>query len=269
MGRAVNSLTQQTGGPVSLYERMGERATQPFALNILDQLAPIESLSLIDVAAGTGGLAAVAAERGAAVLATDISPAMVDRAGERLRPFSSCRSEVMDFRSLAVADDTFDIATSIFGVLAFSDFQRGLEEMARVTRPGGRIALAMWTHRGDCSPAHLMRRVFGELFPDRELWPSDMFPVFSEEALAAHLRGTGCADIQVHVPIAEWSPFSSAEVVNECDPMFKGFPGYAALTVQEAASLRTSLADRFQSYAGSDGIIRLPTKAFIVTARKL
>jgi SAM-dependent methyltransferase len=265
----MSSLAQQTGGPISLYERMGERATQPFALDVLDLLGPIEGLSLIDAAAGTGGLAVVAAERGAEVLATDISPAMIDRVRERLRPFSSCRSEVMDFRGLTVADDTFDIATSIFGVLAFSSFQRGLEEMARVTRPGGQIALAMWTHRGDCSPAHLLRRVFSELFPYRELWPSDMFPVFSEEALAAHLRGTGCSNIHVHVATAEWSPFSSAEVVSECDPMFKGFPGYAALTAEEAASLHTSLADGFQGYAGSDGIIRLPTKAFVVTARKL
>lgn len=255
--------------PIDLYERMGERATQPFALHILERLAPIDGLSLIDIAAGTGGLAVMAAERGAHVLATDANAAMVDRAAERLRPFERCRAEGMDLHALTAIDSTFDIAVSNFGILIHSTWQQGLAEMVRVVRSEGRIALAMWTHQKDCSPAHVMRRVYEDLFPGRELWPSNLFPLFSTESLAAGLRDAGCWDVDVTVVTADWSPFSSADVAGECDPMFKSFPGYAALDPHEVARLQPALNKAFLTYAGNDGTIRLPTTAFVATARTI
>ena len=261
--------TQKAGSPISLYEKMGERTTQPFAIHILDALQPILNLDLIDIAAGTGGLALVAAERGARVLATDVSSPMIDRIRERLGPGQRGRAEIMDFSMLNLRDASYDIAVSNFGVLAFLKWRLGLAEMIRVTRHGGRINLSMWTQRDDCSPAHLMKRVFSTLFPVRVLWPADMFPVFTEEALRADVRAAGCSDVQVEVVTADWSPFSSVDVVSECHPMFKGFPGYATLTPIEAEKLHAALQDAFQSYAGEDGVIRLPTRAFVVTGRRL
>lgn len=254
--------------PVGLYERLGERTTQPFALRLLEGLAPIDGKTLIDIAAGTGGLAVTAAERGARVLATDVNPAMIERTRDRLSSLSLCRAEVMDFHALSVSDASFDIAVSNFGILAYSTWQQGLKEMIRVTRSGGRIGLSMWTHRRDCAPAHVMQRVFSQSFPGRELWPSNLFPVFSEEQLAAIILDAGCTDAVADVIEESWSPFSSADVVSECDPMFKIFPGYASLQPHEVVTLHEALGEAFQGYAGEDGIIRLPTKAFVVTARK-
>ena len=258
----------KTVSALSLYERMGERTTQPFALQVLDRLMPLEGLSIIDIAAGTGGLAVAAAERGAQVMAADINPAMIERTRERLQRFGSCRAEIMDFRRLTVADDAFDVAVSSFGILAYPTWQEGLREMLRTTRPGGRIALVMWTQRHDCSPAHLMKRVFQELFPGRTPWPDDFFPVFSEENLVSALTSAGCSDVSVEVASADWSPYSSKDVVNECDPMFRGFSGYAALTQSEVERLRPSLESAFYTYKQEDGIIRLPTKGFLVIGRK-
>lgn len=254
--------------PIGLYERMGERTTQPFALRLLERLAPIKGEALIDIAAGTGGFAVTAAERGAHVLATDINPTMIERTAERLHPFSLCRAEVMDFHALAVNDASFNIAVSNFGILAYSTWQQGLTEMIRVTRSGGRIVLSMWTHRRDCAPAHVMQRVFSQAFPSRELWPNSLFPIFSEEQLAAIIQDAGCTDAAVEVIEESWSPYSSADVVSECDPMFRIFPGYAALQPHEVATLHEALGEAFKGYAGDDGIIRLPTKAFVVIARK-
>lgn len=257
-----------TAPHIALYERMGERTTQPFALQVLDGLGPIAGRSVIDIAAGTGGLAVAAAERGAVVTATDIHPAMVQRAAERLRSFPGCHAQAEDCRALTMTDAQFDIAISIFGVLAFAHWRQGIAEMARVTRRGGQIALAMWTHGDDCSPAHVLRRVFHREFPQKTLWPSDLFPLFTEDALAASVTEAGFASVEVHVATAEWHPFSSADVVNECDPMFRSFPGYAALDADEAATLRASLEQAFQGYADDHGIIRLPTRAFILHGRK-
>ena len=67
---------------------MRERAAQPFAIHLLDRLMPLDDLSVIDVAAGTGGLAVVAAMDGARVMATVVSPAMNSCGAERLHPFT-------------------------------------------------------------------------------------------------------------------------------------------------------------------------------------
>ena len=96
---------------------------------------------LLDVAAGSGALSIPAARLGAQVLATDISPAMVERLNARARKegFSNLWARVMDGYALELEDNAFDISGSQFGVMLFPDLQRGVSEMARVTRSGGRV----------------------------------------------------------------------------------------------------------------------------------
>lgn len=264
----ANSRDDLAVSPLGLYERMGERTTQPFAIQLLDDMMPLNDLNIIDVAAGTGGLAVAAAERGARITATDISPDMVTRSVERLRSFESARAEVMDFRSLGASDAIYDIAISHFGILAFPTWRAGLEELLRVTRPHGRVALAMWTHEDDCSPAHVLRRVFAQRYPGRELWPAGMFPMFSQDELRRNLLEAGCSGADIHIAQADWSPYSSPDVVSECDPMFRSFPGYAALNADEGEKLREALEQAFNGYADAEGVVRLPTRAFMVVATK-
>ncbi|MBP0615769.1 class I SAM-dependent methyltransferase [Jiella mangrovi] len=256
------------GFPIGLYERMGEPLTQAFATLLLDRLMPLADRSLIDIAAGTGGLALAAIERGARVLATDINPAMVGRASERLRSVGAGDAKIMDFTALDVSHDRFDVALSNFGILGFPTWPAGLAEMVRVTRPGGRIGLTMWTHEDDCSPAHVMRRVFNRLFPGGNAWPADLFPLFSERSISEHLRDAGGVDVTIEVAQAEWTSLSSADVVRDFDPVFKFFPGYDALDADKIRRLHSALQLAFNAYAGSDGTIRLPTRAFLATARK-
>lgn len=253
---------------IDLYERMGERTTQPFALRLLDHLCPVEGHSIVDVGAGTGGLALATAQQGASVLATDINPLMVQRATDRLKPFASSSAAVMDLQSLALDDGSFDIGISNFGLLAYPTWQKGLSEMVRVTRPAGRIALSIWTHEDDCSPAHLLRRVFHELFPDRELWPTNFFPVFSKQSFVELLRSAGCTDVDVQVAQEIWTLFSSPHVVSECDLMFRGFPGYRSLDGHDLGLLHEKLESAFGLYADEGGTIKLPTRAFLNLARK-
>ncbi len=264
----TSSLDKAAASPVRLYEQMGERTTQPFAVQLLDRLMPLDNLSVIDVAAGTGGLAVAAADRGARVTATDINSDMVVRSAERLQPFKGARAEVMDFRALSAADASYDVAISHFGILAFPTWQAGLDELLRVTRAQGRAALTIWTQEDDCSPAHVMRRVFAQLYPGRDLWPAGMFPVFSPDGLREILRESGCSAANVHIAEADWSPYSSPDVVNECAPMFRSFPGYAALSANEEAKLREGLQRAFDEYADAEGIIHLPTRAFMIVATK-
>ncbi|MFN7145591.1 MAG: class I SAM-dependent methyltransferase, partial [Myxococcota bacterium] len=99
---------------------------------------------LLDVAAGPGTLALRAALY-ADVATIDFSPEMV----ARLRVNAAARGLDVDARegdgqALPWADGTFDATFSMFGLIFFPDPAKGLAEMARVTRPGGRVTVSSW-----------------------------------------------------------------------------------------------------------------------------
>jgi demethylmenaquinone methyltransferase/2-methoxy-6-polyprenyl-1,4-benzoquinol methylase len=96
--------------------------------------------SALDVACGTGDLAIELARRtgGGEVVGADFSDAMLDRARGKS---AAVRWEWADALALPYPDDSFDAATVGFGARNFSDLDRGLAEMARVVRPGGRVVV--------------------------------------------------------------------------------------------------------------------------------
>jgi ubiquinone/menaquinone biosynthesis C-methylase UbiE len=100
-------------------------------------------MHFLDVASGSGALSLPAARLGAKVLAVDISPVMIERLKARAdeEGLAHLKGQVMDGHHLDLNDSTFDIAGSQFGVMLFPDFHRGLNELVRVTRPGGTVFL--------------------------------------------------------------------------------------------------------------------------------
>jgi len=92
----------------------------------------------LDVATGTGDLAIELARRGAEVTGSDFAPAMLEIAR---RKAPGLRFEEGDALELAYPDSSFDAVTVGFGARNFGDLDRGLAEMARVTRPGGRVVV--------------------------------------------------------------------------------------------------------------------------------
>ncbi len=99
---------------------------------------------VLDVATGTGDLALELARRvgpGGEVIGTDFAEAMLDRARGKAAGRADVRFEWANALALGYEDDRFDAATVGFGARNFSDLARGLGEMARVVRPGGRVVI--------------------------------------------------------------------------------------------------------------------------------
>src|SRR4051794_5488775 len=113
-----------------MHQRWRERAVE------LARVAP--GSRALDVATGTGDLAVALRAAGAEVVGCDFSEEMLERA-RRKEP--SARFEWADALALPYEDDSFDAATVGFGARNFSDLGRGLGEMARVVRPGGRVVI--------------------------------------------------------------------------------------------------------------------------------
>jgi demethylmenaquinone methyltransferase / 2-methoxy-6-polyprenyl-1,4-benzoquinol methylase len=113
-----------------MHQRWRERAVE------LARVGP--GSRALDVATGTGDLAVALRAAGADVVGCDFSEEMLERA-RRKEP--SARFEWADALALPYAEDSFDAATVGFGARNFSDLGRGLGEMARVVRPGGRVVV--------------------------------------------------------------------------------------------------------------------------------
>jgi demethylmenaquinone methyltransferase/2-methoxy-6-polyprenyl-1,4-benzoquinol methylase len=113
-----------------LHHRWRERAAD------LARVGP--GTRALDVATGTGDLALELARRGGEVVGSDFSEGMLERA--RLKS-SSVRWEQGNALDLPYDDASFDAVTVGFGARNFSDLERGLGEMARVVRPGGRVVV--------------------------------------------------------------------------------------------------------------------------------
>jgi len=133
---------------VAVYEEVFEPLTNAFAERALDLLDVRRADRLIDIGAGAGGAALRAAARGCEVTAIDASPRMVGRIAARADAAGSAgrvHAEVMDGAALGLSDGGFDAALSVFGVILFPDADRGMREVARVLKPGGRAAIVTWT----------------------------------------------------------------------------------------------------------------------------
>jgi SAM-dependent methyltransferase len=104
---------------------------------------------VLDVAAGSGNVAIPAAATGAHVIASDLTPELLDQGREDAEAAGvSLEWQVADAENLPFADDSFDAVTSCVGVMFAPHHQQAADELVRVCRPGGRIGLVAWTPTG-------------------------------------------------------------------------------------------------------------------------
>lgn len=116
------------------HMRLGEDALRRAGLR--------PGMRFLDVAAGSGALSIPAARLGAQVLATDVSPRMLERLEQRARKEDlDLETKVMDGHALELEDESFDLSGSQFGVMLFPDLPRGIAELARVTRSDGTVVV--------------------------------------------------------------------------------------------------------------------------------
>ena len=126
---------------------------------------------VLDVAAGTGNTAIRAAEAGAAVVASDLSPENFE-AGRREAEAHAVELEWVeaDAEALPFADGEFDVVTSSFGAIFAPDHRAVADEILRVCRPGGTIGMLNFTPEG------LFSDFFGALAPYMPPPPPEALP---------------------------------------------------------------------------------------------
>lgn len=129
------------------YERIAERFA-PIHEELVSRLGPLDGEPWLDVGTGTGAIAVLAARAGADVTGVDISESMIEAArAEADAAGVQIRFDVGDAQALPYGDASFEVVSSNFGVVFPPDREAAAAELARVSRPGGRLGLTAWRPR--------------------------------------------------------------------------------------------------------------------------
>ena len=163
---------------------------------------------VLDVAAGSGNAALPAARAGATVVASDLTPELLDRGREQAEAEGlQLTWEVGDAEALPYDDGSFDAVISCVGVMFAPFHQAAADELVRVTRPGGRIGLISWT------PGGFIGQMFAAMKPYAPPPPAGAQPppLWGDEDHVRTLLGDRVGDLVAHKQVLKVDCFATAE----------------------------------------------------------
>jgi SAM-dependent methyltransferase len=194
------------------------------------------------------------------VLATDWSPAMIERFEARVREegLSRAAGRVMDCHALELPDDHFDVTGSQFGVMLVPEQPRALREMVRVTRPGGRVLVIAYGSPAELEFLQFFSSALTAVAPEFPGLPDDPppleFQVSDPDVLRRRLTDAGLHDVGV-ARTAERPTFRSGQEM--WDWVLYGNPiagmMVADLSEDQRARLRQVLDGMVRERAGANG----------------
>jgi SAM-dependent methyltransferase len=222
---------------------------------------------VLDVAAGTGSVAVPAARAGAEVVASDLTPELLD-VGRRATGNTELAIEwrEADAEALPFGDAEFDRVLSCLGVMFAPHHQAGADELVRVCRPGGTIGLLSWT------PTGFIGQMFATMKPYVPPPPPGVQPppLWGSAEHVRELLGDRVEDIQTHVQALTVDFFGTPEAFRDYfksnyGPTIVAYRGIADDPDRTAALDRdlVELARRFDLGQG-----RTEWEYLLVTARR-
>ena len=106
-------------------------------------IAPKPGMKILDIAAGTGSSSRPLVDKGAEVTALDFSQGMIEQGRKQNKNIKFVQGDAL---KLPFEDNFFDVTTISFGLRNTSDIDKALKEALRVTKDGGRIVVAEFSH---------------------------------------------------------------------------------------------------------------------------
>jgi len=221
---------------------------------------------VLDVAAGTGTSAIPSARRGAEVVATDLTPELLDvgRAAAEAEGIE-LTWQTADAEALPFGDADFDVVLSSIGVMFAPHHELAADELARVCRPGGTIGVLSWTPNG------FIGQLFATMKPYAPPPPpgASPAPLWGSVAHVRELFGDRVEDFVAHQQVLRVDRFAAGA---EFRDFFKAHYGptiavyrFMADDAEKVAALDADMAalgDRFVD----DGV--MPWEYLMVTAKR-
>jgi SAM-dependent methyltransferase len=237
---------------------MGRDVTE----TLVNYANPAAGMNILDLASGTGEPAITLARRigeSGHVTALDLSAELLEIAAQRARQRGYANVSVLqaDAHSLPFPDDTFDLGTSRFGVMFFSDVVRAFSELHRVLRPKARACFVAW---GPVEQPYwattiglVHKHVGGDLLVEGGPNP---FRFAEPGSLSAVLRKTGFADVEEETRTVPWTwPGSAEEVWEQHQAVGTPFlPMLKRVSCENWPAIHAEVHAAISKYQGADGI---------------
>lgn len=222
---------------------------------------------VLDVACGTGNTSIPAARAGAEVTGIDIAPNLIEQAIARAETEGvDAKFEVGDAEALPYEDAAFDTVITMFGAMFAPRPDVTADELKRVCKSGGVIAMANWTPGGF---AGQMFKTNAKHVPPPPGMPSPV--LWGDEETVGRRLSEGIADLQLtRTPIEMTYPFGPAEVVEHFRKYFGPTQkAFASLDEAGQAALRKDLEELWAANnQATDGTTRVVSEYLTVLAIK-
>ena len=278
-----NRVHQMWGSVAESWGEHGdhvEQRAEAVTRLMIDAVAPAPGDEVLELACGAGGLGLAIADQvtpGGRVVLSDVAPEMVaiasTRAARRAHvggAATQVSAQVLDLEQIDMPDDSFDIVVCREGLMFALDPVRAAREIARVLRPGGRAAIAVWGPR-DRNPwlgvlADAVQQHTG--IPVPPPGTPGPFSLGADGALETTLTAAGLEQVsvqQVDVPTHDASFDDYWQLRTDlAGPLKKRL---AALPAQDMTAIRETVRERLSRYQTADGL-RIPGLAYVGSARR-
>ncbi len=235
---------------------------------LLDRVGIEPGMDVLDVGTGSGGTVSIpAAERGATVTGSDLTPELFDAARERARAAGVEVEWVeADAEDLPFEDESFDRVLSTFGHMFAPRHEVAAAELARVCRPGGVVGTCTWA--ADSTPAEMFKVVGGFMPPPPDFAQSPM--LWGEEShIRAMLEPQGL-EVEVFAETVEMTGPSLEQYVEEFERDFGPMVMARQMLGEERwAELHQAYLELTERHnTATDGSLRLEPGYVLTVARK-
>jgi ubiquinone/menaquinone biosynthesis C-methylase UbiE len=177
---------------LSFFPETAKRLVEHLQLNPAD--------NLLDVCTGTGCVALTAAEKlsQGKVTGIDLSSGMLQQARNKASATGLMNAEFkqMDLEHLAFENGIFDAATSSFGLFFLEDMTHALNNITRVVKPGGKVAITSFTGEAFSPMADIFINRFEST--GREVPPLSWKRLATEELIREQFNAVGITKVDIH-----------------------------------------------------------------------
>lgn len=243
---------------------------------LVELLAPVPGETILDLAAGPGDTGFLAAPRlapGGRLVTTDVAPEMLSAARRRAAELGleGVEFRLEDAAALSFADGSFDGILCRWGLMLVPDVAAAASEIARVLRPAGRIALAVWTapDENDWMTAPGRSALELGLVERPDPGAPGPFRLADDGAVEAALAPAGLAvEVVEDVPLL-WRAGSLGEwwdVARDTSRMLSTL--LERVGSEDARAVRDGAERRLARWVGADGSVAVPGLARVALARR-
>lgn len=229
---------------------------------LVDYAQPLPGMNVLDVASGTGEPAITIASRigpTGHITASDLSADLLEVAAERARQrgFKHLSTRQADAQSLPFADNSFDLATSRFGVMFFADTQRAFRELHRVLKPGARACFAVWGPKEQpyfaASIGVVHRHIGGPLIAPGG---PDPFRFAESGSLSGALKTAGFVDLHDETRVVPWTwPGTPEDVWEQQQAVAAPFRALLSrVKAEEWPALNAEIYDSIRKFQDGDNL---------------